>query len=77
MTRAHRRSAGIKSNTTLQVFLLFGRTGWIGGLLSEILKQNGKCFEHATARLEDRAGVLADIERVELTQYQPPLLEKR
>ena len=47
-----------------KVFLVFGRTGWIGGLVGEMLKKSGAKFEYATARLEDRAGVLADIERV-------------
>ena len=47
-----------------QVFLLFGKSGWIGGLLTELLKSQGAKFEFATARLEDRAGVIADIERV-------------
>jgi nucleoside-diphosphate-sugar epimerase len=52
---------------TKQVFLVFGRTGWIGGLVGDILKQQGARFEYATARLEDRAAVLADIERVKPT----------
>ena len=44
--------------------MVFGKSGWIGGLLGELLKQQGLTFEYASARLEDRAGVLADIERV-------------
>ena len=48
----------------LQVFLLFGKSGWIGGLLTELLKEQGAKFELATARLEDRAAIIADIERV-------------
>lgn len=47
-----------------QVFLVFGRSGWIGGLVGDILTQQGAKFEFANARLEDRAGILADIERV-------------
>ena len=47
-----------------QVFLVFGKTGWIGGLVGELLEQRGARFEYAQARLEDRAGVLADVERV-------------
>ncbi|GFH08004.1 epimerase domain-containing protein [Haematococcus lacustris] len=49
------------------VFLVFGRSGWIGGLLGELLKQQGARFEYATSRLEDRAGILAEIERVKPT----------
>ncbi len=48
----------------MQVFLVFGRTGWIGGEVGRLLDQQGACWEYATARLEDRAGILADIERV-------------
>ena len=43
---------------------MFGKSGWIGGLLGELLKQQSIPFEYASARLEDRAGVLADVERV-------------
>jgi len=50
-----------------QTFLLFGKSGWIGGLVGELLQQQGARFEYATARLEDRAGVVADIERVRAT----------
>lgn len=49
------------------VFLVFGKSGWIGGLVGELLRQQGARFEYATARLEDRSGVLADIERVKPT----------
>ncbi len=45
-------------------FLIFGRTGWIGGLLGDLLKQQGETFDFANARLEDRASVVAEIERV-------------
>jgi hypothetical protein len=48
----------------LQVFLIFGRSGWIGGLVGDYLKEKGANFEYATARLEDRSSILADIERV-------------
>ncbi|KAL4427442.1 hypothetical protein ABPG77_000731 [Micractinium sp. CCAP 211/92] len=49
------------------VFLIFGKSGWIGGLLGELLKKQGAKFEFATARLEDRAAILADFERVKPT----------
>lgn len=48
-------------------FLVFGRSGWIGGLLGELLKQRGEDFEYASVRLEDRAAVVAEIERVKPT----------
>ena len=47
-----------------QVFLIFGKTGWIGGLVADILKQQGATYHLASARLEDRAGVIAEIEKV-------------
>ena len=46
------------------VFLVYGRSGWIGGLVGDLLKASGATWEYGTARLEDRAGILADIERV-------------
>lgn len=48
----------------LQVFLIFGKSGWIGGLVGDILREQGAKFEYATAKLEDRAAIIADIERV-------------
>lgn len=47
-----------------QKFLIFGKSGWIGGLLGDILREQGADFEYATARLEDRGAVLADLDRV-------------
>jgi dTDP-4-dehydrorhamnose reductase len=49
------------------VFLIFGKSGWIGGLLGDLLKENGAKFEFATARLEDRSSIIQDIERVKPT----------
>lgn len=46
------------------VFLVFGKSGWIGGLLGELLKASGAKFDYAKARLEDRGSVVAEIERV-------------
>ncbi|KAI3429241.1 hypothetical protein D9Q98_005340 [Chlorella vulgaris] len=50
-----------------QKFLIFGKSGWIGGLVGEMLKEQGANFEYASARLEDRAAVLADLDRVKPT----------
>ena len=49
--------------------MIFGKTGWIGGLLGEILTEQGANWEFASARLEDRAALIADIERV---RHPPP-----
>jgi hypothetical protein len=43
---------------------VYGRSGWIGGILGELLTAQGAKWEYGTARLEDRAAILADIERV-------------
>lgn len=48
----------------VQVFLVFGKSGWIGGLIGQLLKERGLKFEYANARLEDRSEVIADLERV-------------
>lgn len=49
------------------VFLIFGKSGWIGGLVGTLLKEQGANFEYANARLEDRAAVISEIDRVKPT----------
>jgi len=44
-------------------FLVFGRTGWIGGMLGEMLQKQGLSFEYATARLENRESLEQEIVR--------------
>jgi dTDP-4-dehydrorhamnose reductase len=51
----------------MTIFLVYGRSGWIGGLLGDLLRQQGAAFEYGAARLEDRAQIIADIERVSPT----------
>lgn len=47
------------------MFLIYGgREGWIAGLVGELLKQQGAKFEYGEARIEDRAAILKDIEKV-------------
>ncbi len=41
-----------------QVFLIFGKTGWIGGLLAEMLKEQGAQFHLADARLVSAVAAL-------------------
>ncbi|PNW78698.1 hypothetical protein CHLRE_09g387171v5 [Chlamydomonas reinhardtii] len=60
--------AGDKTNGAAEpVFLLFGKSGWIGGLLQEELKKQGAKFHLADARMEDRSAVVADIEKYKPT----------
>ena len=47
-------------------FLIWGRHGWIAGLLLELLQREGRKVYTTAARLEDRQAVLAALE-----QYQP------
>ncbi|GLC41910.1 hypothetical protein PLESTF_000099100 [Pleodorina starrii] len=57
-----------ESNGTQEpVFLVFGKTGWIGGLLQELLKEQGAKYHVADARLEDRAAIIADLEKYKPT----------
>jgi dTDP-4-dehydrorhamnose reductase len=45
------------------VYLLFGKNGWIGGKLIELLTQQGKKFYLAESRTYDRGAVLAEVEK--------------
>ena len=45
-------------------FLVYGRSGWIGGLVGALLKEQGIPFEYGKSRLEDRRGIEEDIRRV-------------
>ena len=49
-------------------YLIYGRNGWIGSLMGDLLKKEGIPFEYGTARLEDRTAIMADIERVQPTR---------
>lgn len=49
-------------------FLIYGRSGWIGGLLGKLCEEQGIPYEYGTARLEDRAAIEADIAAVKPTQ---------
>lgn len=42
-------------------FLIFGKTGWIGGLLGKLMEERGLAYEYGSARLENRTDVLNDI----------------
>ncbi|CAI9760515.1 unnamed protein product [Fraxinus pennsylvanica] len=60
-----------KSNSTSQKpplkFLIFGRTGWIGGFLGKLCEKQGIPYEFGKGRLEDRSQLLADILAVKPT----------
>ena len=48
-------------------FLVYGRNGWIGGILGDLLLQQGMRWAYGLARLEDRGGILADIRKIKPT----------
>ncbi|CAM8957698.1 unnamed protein product [Rhodiola kirilowii] len=48
-------------------FLIYGRTGWIGGLLGKMCEKQGILYEYGKGRLEDRASLLKDIQNVKPT----------
>jgi dTDP-4-dehydrorhamnose reductase len=50
-----------------QVYLLFGKNGWIGGMLINMLRAQGKTVHLADSRTENRAAVLAEIEKYKPT----------
>ncbi|KAM1822387.1 hypothetical protein ACFX1X_024810 [Malus domestica] len=48
-------------------FLIYGKTGWIGGLLGKICEKQGISYEYGQGRLQERSQLMADILRVKPT----------
>ncbi|KAL6953977.1 Rhm1p [Sarracenia purpurea var. burkii] len=48
-------------------FLIYGRTGWIGGLLGKLCEKQGILYEYGRGRLEDRSQLMADIQNFKPT----------
>ncbi len=48
-------------------FLIYGKTGWIGGLLGKLCADQGISYEYGAGRLENRAQLQEDIARVKPT----------
>ncbi|KAH6764176.1 rhamnose biosynthesis 1 [Perilla frutescens var. hirtella] len=48
-------------------FLIYGRTGWLGGLLGKLCEKQGIPYEYGKGRLENRAQILADVLAVKPT----------
>jgi len=42
-------------------FLIYGRTGWIGGLLGKLCEKQGIPYEYGRGRLENRSSLVSDI----------------
>jgi dTDP-4-dehydrorhamnose reductase len=54
-------------STENNVYLLFGKNGWIGGKLIELLTAQGKTFHLAESRTYNRESVVAEIEKYKPT----------
>ncbi|KAL0702154.1 hypothetical protein Bca4012_058276 [Brassica carinata] len=48
-------------------FLIYGKTGWIGGLLGKLCEKQGIAYEYGKGRLEDRSSLLQDVASVKPT----------
>ncbi|XP_057958276.1 trifunctional UDP-glucose 4,6-dehydratase/UDP-4-keto-6-deoxy-D-glucose 3,5-epimerase/UDP-4-keto-L-rhamnose-reductase RHM3-like [Malania oleifera] len=55
-----------RSSSTLK-FLIYGKSGWIGGLLGNLCRDDRIDFEYGRGRLEDRKSLAEDIARVRPT----------
>lgn len=45
-------------------FLIYGKTGWIGGLLGKICEKQGILYEYGRGRLQERSQLIEDVRRV-------------
>ncbi len=52
---------GKEGRMTQPKFLIYGKTGWIGGLLGKLMEERGLAYEYGNARLENRTDVMNDI----------------
>ncbi|KNC52227.1 NRS/ER protein [Thecamonas trahens ATCC 50062] len=55
----------VQAETTQADYMVFGKTGWIGGKLIELLKEQGKSVHAAESRLENREAVAAELDAVQ------------
>ena len=60
------KTAGSNDKASLK-FLIYGKTGWIGGLLGKLCEKQGITYEYGKGRLEDRASLIADIRSIKPT----------
>jgi dTDP-4-dehydrorhamnose reductase len=50
-------------STRAATFLVYGRTGWIGGMLGRLLADSKNAYFYGAARLHDRRAIEEDIDR--------------
>lgn len=61
------RSDNSKPSLPSVTFLIYGKTGWIGGMLGKILARSKHAYFFGNARLQDRRGIEEDIDRCQPT----------
>ncbi|PKA57246.1 putative rhamnose biosynthetic enzyme 1 [Apostasia shenzhenica] len=61
------RSITLSTEKRLLKFLIYGQTGWIGGLLGKICEKQGIRFEYGKGRLQNRSQLQLDIHNVKPT----------
>ncbi|KAH7682059.1 UDP-glucose 4,6-dehydratase protein [Dioscorea alata] len=59
-------TSGSSPNNSLK-FLIYGKTGWIGGLLGKICEKQGIAYEYGKGRLEECSQLVLDIQNVKPT----------
>ena len=52
---------------TSDIYLLFGKNGWLGGKLVKLLQSQGKVVHLADSRLENRESLILEIEKYKPT----------
>ncbi|KAJ4800272.1 hypothetical protein LUZ62_051518 [Rhynchospora pubera] len=52
---------GINGDSSSLKFLIYGRTGWIGGLLGRLCEERHIQYAYGSGRLENRSQLIADI----------------
>ncbi|MCD7452103.1 Phospholipase D beta 1 [Datura stramonium] len=53
-------------------FLIYGRTGWIGGLLGKLCEAQGIEYVYGSGRLENRSSLETDLATVKPTMFSTP-----
>ncbi|KAJ0662405.1 putative dTDP-glucose 4,6-dehydratase, NAD(P)-binding domain, rmlD-like substrate binding protein [Helianthus annuus] len=61
------KASGIVPKKPALKFLIYGKTGWIGGLLGKLCEKQQIQYEYGRGRLEDRSQLLADIQTIKPT----------
>ncbi|MCO5572687.1 hypothetical protein L7F22_026448 [Adiantum nelumboides] len=59
--------ASLQNGNAALKFLIYGKNGWIGGLLGGLCTKSGIAYEYGQGRLENREQLQADVARVKPT----------